>query len=187
MPARARPYRRFIASTRAVAAVEFAIILPVLMVMFLGTFDAGRAITIYLKVRTATYTLAAVTNQYTTIQSSDMQAILGATSVILTPYSSSPVVVTVSQIKISNNGSATVNWSASLNGTARSQGSSVSVPTALASPNSYLIFAEVSYTYTPMFGYFTKAPITLSDNLYVTPRTSLCVLYPPQNITASPC
>ena len=39
-------------------------VLPVLLLMLLATFDAGRAIAIYMKVRSATYTLAAITNQY---------------------------------------------------------------------------------------------------------------------------
>jgi Flp pilus assembly protein TadG len=69
--------RRFAAADRGVAAIEFAIILPVLLIMLLATFDAGRAIAIYMKVRSATYTLAAITNQYSMsapIQSADMQA-----------------------------------------------------------------------------------------------------------------
>ena len=68
-------FRRFVASTRGVAAIEFAIIMPVLLIMLLATFDAGRAIAIYMKVRAATYTLAAITNQYSMsapIQSTDM-------------------------------------------------------------------------------------------------------------------
>ena len=79
-------YRRFIASARGIAAIEFAMIMPVLTVIFLGSYDGGRAIAVYMKVRSATYTLDAITNQYTTIQSSDMQAIVGATSVVLAPY-----------------------------------------------------------------------------------------------------
>ncbi len=38
-----RLYNRFAASTRGVAAIEFAMILPVLATLFLATFDGGRA------------------------------------------------------------------------------------------------------------------------------------------------
>jgi Flp pilus assembly protein TadG len=179
-------YRRFVASTRGVVAIEFAMILPVLLLAFLGTVDAGRAIALYMKIHSATYTLAAVTNQYPTVQTSDLQDITGATSKVLAPYPSGPAVVTVSQVAIDSNSKTTVSWSYSLNGTARAQGSTVTVPakilTAMGTPPagkfSYLIFSEVSYTYTPMFGYFITGSLTMSDNLFVTPRGTQCVLYP---------
>jgi Flp pilus assembly protein TadG len=183
-------HRQFLASTRGVAAIEFAIILPILVTLCLASVDAGRAIAIYTKVRAATYALDAITNQYSTIQATDMSAILGATSVVLAPYSSSPVVVVISQIKVSSATKATVNWSATLNGTALTQTSSTTVPTNFASCGSYpcyLIYGQVSYTYTPLFTYFIKSAITLSDSLYVTPRGTECIMYPPQSITSSPC
>jgi Flp pilus assembly protein TadG len=187
MPAAAKLYRRFAASTRGVAAIEFAMILPILVVMFLGSIDAGRAIAVYMKVRAATYVLAAITNQYPTIQSVDMTNIVGATSVVLSPYSSAPVVVTISQISVSSATKASVSWSYSLNGTALTQGASFTVPGSFATCNSYpcyLIYAQVSYTYSPLFGYVFPASIPLSDSLYVTPRSSACVLYPPQSVTS---
>jgi hypothetical protein len=52
-------------------------IMPILVVLFLGSFDAVRAIAIYMKVRAATYSLAAITNQYQTIASSDITSIAG--------------------------------------------------------------------------------------------------------------
>ena len=185
-------YRRFVASTRGVAAIEFAMILPVMLILLLASFDGGRAIAVYMKVRSATYTLAAITNQYTTIQSTDMTAIVGATSVVLAPFSSSPVVVTISQIKISSASKATVSWSYSLNGTALTQTSSVSLPSAIFSNNScgtypcYLILGQVSYTYTPSFNFFGNGGITLSDSIYVTPRSTQCIFYPPENVTTTP-
>jgi Flp pilus assembly protein TadG len=182
--------RWFLASTRGVAAVEFAIMLPILVTLFLASVDAARAIAIYTKLRAATYVLDAITNQYTTIQSADMSTILGATSVVLAPYSSSPVTVVLSQIKVSSATSAVVNWSATLNGTALTQKASITVPANFASCPSYpcyLVYGQVSYAYTPLFLYFTKSAITLSDSLYATPRVSECILYPPENITSSPC
>jgi Flp pilus assembly protein TadG len=190
MPGPARLCRRFVASTRAIAAIEFAIVMPVLALMFFGTFDAGRAIAIYMKIRSATFAIDAITNQYTTVQTSDLQSIAGAAAVILAPYPSSTSVltVTVSQVKITAANTATVSWSYSLGGSARSRGSAVTAPGTLGTCSSYpcyLIFGEMSYQYTPMFGFFTTAAnITLSDNLFATPRSSKCVLYPTAGVNS---
>jgi Flp pilus assembly protein TadG len=169
-------WRRFARSTRGVAAIEFAMIMPVLAIMLLASFDGGRAIAIYMKVRAATYTVTAITNQYQPIHDADMPTILGATTAVLAPYSSSPAAVTVSQIIIDASGNATIVWSYTQGGTARARGSSVPVPSAFVVKNTitYLIFGEVSYTYTPMFGYFgSGTAINFSDNLYAMPRRSI--------------
>lgn len=177
--------RRFWVSTRGLAAVEFALIIPMLLLLLLASIDAGRAMAVYVKVRSASYTLDAVTNQYTTIHDSDMQQILGAAAVILSPYPTSPVSVVVSQVSLDSNGNGTVSWSDTLNGTARAVNSSVTIPATIASskpPNNacnaypcYFILGEVTYKYTPMFGYFFTGPITLSDSLFVTPRTATSI------------
>jgi|SRR5580692_1196142 Flp pilus assembly protein TadG len=180
-----RLYRWIVAPTRGVAAIEFAMIMPVLVILFLATFDGGRALAVYMKVRAATYSLAAITNQYQTIAASDMTSITGASSTILAPYSQTPAVLTVSQIAISSTGKATVAWSYSQGGTALVQGSSVTVPSALITNSSYLIFAQVSYTFSPIFGLFTAGTINLKDNLYMTPRSSVCVVYTPQKIATA--
>ena len=176
--------RYFSGATSGVAAIEFAAILPVMSIIFLASFDGGRAIAAYMKVRSATYDLASITNQYATIASSDMTAILGATSVVMAPYNSATPAVTVSQIKINGSGVAKVEWSATQGGTALTVGSTVSsLPSALVVNSTYLIFAQVSYTYTPLFGFFGSGGLTFSDNLYVTPRSVSCVVYTPQSST----
>jgi Flp pilus assembly protein TadG len=187
-------YRRFAASTSGLAAIEFAVIMPVLLLLLLGTFDAGRAITVYMKTRSAAYTLAAITNQYsqtTPIQSADMQAITGATAAVLSPFPSSSAVVTITQIKQTAATRAVVSWSYSVNGTAYGAGASWSrMPSLLSTTNAcgsypcYFIFAEVSYVYTPSFGYFAVGGLTFSDNLYTTPRSSPCIPYVPVTGTA---
>jgi Flp pilus assembly protein TadG len=179
-----RTYRRFTTATQGVAAIEFAMILPVLALMFLATFDGGRAIAAYMKMRAATYALASIANQYATIQATDMTSILGATSVVMAPYTSGTPAVKISQIKINNSGVASVEWSAAQGTTARTVPSSITPPAAMIVNNSYLILAEVSYTYQPLFGYFNSGNgITFSDSLYVTPRSVSCIVYVPQSGT----
>jgi Flp pilus assembly protein TadG len=183
---------RFIDSNRAVAALEFAMIMPVLLLLFLGSFDAGNAIVVYAKVRAATYSLAAITNQYgdgtnpnyPPISTATMTAITGATTAILSPYSSSYATLVISQIKATSATVAVVSWSYTVNGTALTQGAPFTgLPTNFAANTCngtypcYAIFAQVSYSFTPMFGAFLTGPIALSDSLYTTPRVSTCVQY----------
>jgi Flp pilus assembly protein TadG len=184
--------RRFVDSNRAVAAIEFAMIMPVLLLMFLGSFDAGNAISVYTKVRAATYSLAAITNQYgdgtnpnyPPISTTTMTAITGATTAILAPYPSSGTTVIISQIKATSATAAIVSWSYAVNGTALTQNAPfTTLPTNFAANTCngtypcYAIFAQVSYSFSPMFGAFLTGPITLSDSLYTTPRVSTCVQY----------
>lgn len=183
-----KPYRRFIRSTRGVAAIEFAIVAPLLVLMLVETFDIGNAIAVYMKVRAATFALASIANQYSTgtsgIQTSDMTAITGSTTAILAPYSSTPTTVKITQIKMTSASHARVSWSYALNGTAYSQGSNwTRLPSQLKSTNAcnsypcYLVFAEVSYAYRPVLFSSITNSLNMSDSIYVTPRSSACVQY----------
>ncbi len=179
--------RRFVDSTRAVAAIEFAMVMPVLLLLLLGSFDAGNAIVIYMKVRAATYALGAITNQYgignAAISTTTMSTITGATSAILSPYSNTPTVMIISQIKATTATNATVSWSYAVNGTALTQGATYTLPTNFAQNSCggtypcYVIQASVNYTYSPMFGAFLTGPINLADSILTTPRSSVCVQY----------
>jgi len=83
--------------------------------------------------------------------------------------------VTVTSVNIDANNRATVTWSDSLNGTARTVGSTVTVPTALIVANSSLIWSEVQYLYKPTVGYIITGTLTLKDQLYMAPRLSTAV------------
>ena len=118
---------------------------------------------------------ANLTSQVSSITNADMTNILNASSAIIAPYSAGNLKVTVSCLSIDSTGKVTVEWSDTKNGTARSKGSSVTIPSALAVPSSHLIFAEVSYAYTPTVGYTMTGTVNLSDTMYMAPRISATV------------
>ncbi len=180
--------RRFARGIDGVAAIEFAIIAPFLLLTMLSTYDIGRAFAVHIKVRSATAALATITNQYTTgtnnIGTTDMASIVGATAAILSPFPSSSVTSKITQIKMTSTANAVVSWSYATQGAAYTAGAAWSnLPSQFKTTkpcNSfpcYLIYAEVSYTYTPLFGGAITGPINLTDNLYATPRSSACVQY----------
>ena len=176
---RRRICRPFLAATEGIAAVEFALLLPLLLLVLLGTIELGTAIVIKSKLRTAASTVAEIANQYTTIQNSDMTGILGAAAAIITPYSISNTSVVVSEITIDSHGNATVAWSDALNGTARSTGSPIAVPSGLAIANTVLLLGEVRYLYSPAFGYAMTGAMPMNETLYATPRSGASITRSP--------
>jgi len=165
-----RLLRRFARRTDGIAAIEFAFILPFMLVMLVGAAEIGEAVSIYRKVTITTRTVADLATQYSTIYNTDMTTILGASSKIVAPFPSGPLIVTVSQISIDASGNGHVSWSDSLNGTARAVGSAVTVPAAMATANTYLIYGEVSYTYSPTFGYNLPGTVTMNNSIFMSPR-----------------
>ena len=161
---------RFARDRRGVSAVEFAIIAPVMIGLYLGCVEISDGVAADRKVSLVVDALANLASQSSAITTADMTNILNASSSIMAPYSSANLKATISCLKIDANGAATVAWSkATPNGTQRAIGSSVTIPAALAIPGS-LLFSEASYAYTPAVGYTISGTLTLSDKMYMAPR-----------------
>lgn len=167
----------FLADRRGLAATEFAVVVPLMLLMFFGTVEFSSAVAIDRKVTLMARTLSDLTSQSTSVADSDMTNFFAASTGILTPYDATPVSSTISELYVDSTQTAHVQWS---KGSApRSQKSVVSIPTTIAVAGTYLIFSEVSYSYTPSVGYVLKHSITLSDVAYTRPRQSSCVYYSP--------
>jgi len=165
-----RRLARFARDRRGVSAVEFAFIAPVMIGLYLGCAEISDGVAADRKVSLIVDALANLSAQVTTISTSDMTNILNASSSIISPYSAGNLQATLSCLKIDSTGRVTVAWSATMNGTARATGSSVSIPSALAVPSSQLLLGEASYAYTPTVGYTITGTLTLSDHMYMAPR-----------------
>ncbi|HVV63653.1 MAG TPA: TadE/TadG family type IV pilus assembly protein [Pseudolabrys sp.] len=166
----ARARRALARDQRGVSAVEFALILPLMVSLYLGGVEISQGISADRKVTLTAGALANLTAQATTISSTDMTNIMNATADVMYPYPNSNLKAVISCMKLDNTGKATVSWSETLNGTARSVGSVVTLPTALAVPNTTLVLSEVSYAYKPTIGYTITGTLTLSDQMYMSPR-----------------
>lgn len=166
---------RFARDGRGTAAIEFAMLLPLMLVLYLGTIEVGQGVAIDRKVTITSRTLADLVSQATSISNADMSNVFAASAAVMTPYPVGTLQAKVSAINISSTGVATVGWSDGSNTTARAVGSTVSIPAALAVPNTQLIMSEISYTYTPAIGYVVTGSLTLSEQSYVRPRQSATV------------
>jgi len=173
-----RPLRRFLADKRGVSAVEFAMLLPLMVTLYLGGVEVSSAVAIDRKMTLVAHTLGDLVAQATSVDNPTMTSILSATTAVMAPYPDTNLKITVSSVQINSQGVAKVSWSDTKNGTARSIGSTVTLPAALNVASTSLIWAEASYAYTPTIGYVMTGTKTLTDQIYMRPRLSDCVLRP---------
>jgi Flp pilus assembly protein TadG len=157
---------------RGVSAVEFAMLLPLMITLYLGAVEISQGVAINRKVTLTTRTVADLASQVSSINNTDMTNLLNASAAVVAPFAAGQLKVTVSAVSVDNNGVAKVTWSDTLNGSARAVGSTVTLPAALNVPNSQLIWSEVSYYYTPTIGYVVTGSLNLQDQIYMRPRLS---------------
>ena len=159
-------FRRFARDRRGVSAVEFALLAPIMVALYLGCVEVSDAVSADRKVSLTAAAVANLTAQVATISTSDMTNILDASTAIISPYSASNLKITVSCLNIDANKTVTVKWSATRNG---GVGGTVTVPSALQVPGQ-LIYSQVSYAYRPAVGYTITGTLNLSDQMFMSPR-----------------
>jgi Flp pilus assembly protein TadG len=167
-----RRLSEFAKDKRGVSAVEFAMLLPLMLTLYLGGVEVSQGISIDRKVTLTARTVADLVAQASTINTAGINAALGASAAIFAPYPDANAKVTVSVVTIDSNGNAKIAWSATKNGTARAVGSSVTVPAALKIPSTSLVWGEAGYNYTPSIGYVVTGTMALTDEIFMRPRLS---------------
>lgn len=169
--------RAFRDDIRAVAAVEFALILPLLIGLYIGTIEVSTLYSADHKVATVASTMAdLVSRENAEIKSSDLTNYFKAARTILQPYPSTGLVQTVSLLTIDTDGVAKVKWSVADGAPTGRDADSIFPLEAsakineLARSGGWLVAAEVTYPHSPIVGFVITDTVTLRHVQYFLPR-----------------
>lgn len=165
----------FAGNTRGLAAVEFALLIPVMLIIYFGTTEITNALTASRRVTAVAQTAADLVAQVASVSTSDLTDIYSASTAILSPFSASSVKITITSVVANASNQPKVDWSSTYNGTARTSGSNVTLPSGLTSANTSVVMVEVTYSYTSPIGTFITGPISMSETAYLRPRRSVSV------------
>jgi Flp pilus assembly protein TadG len=171
--------RRFSRDNRGVSAVEFALVLPLMLTMYLGGVEVSDAVSVNRKVTLITRSVADLTSRVQCVSSSDLTNILNAGTAIVYPYNANNITIKITSVLIDSTGKATVDWSTANTGNVYAHGDAVTLPVALDVASTSLIFSEVTYGYKPAIGYVITGTLTLTDQMYMRPRLSASVTKKP--------
>jgi Flp pilus assembly protein TadG len=165
--------RRYGRDRSGVSAVEFALLAPLMLTLYLGSFEVTQGLAMDKLVKLNASTITNLVAQYTTISASrDMPDLFAATSKIMAPYPTASPVTVVSCIAIDAKGKATIAWSQASSGAARTVGNSVTLPTALDKPNTQLILGETSMPYHSPIQFLPLSTWNLYAATFMFPRAS---------------
>jgi Flp pilus assembly protein TadG len=173
-----------LADPRGVAAVEFALLLPVMLTLYIGAVEVTQALSADRKIVLLTRTVGDLTTQSSRVAAADLETILNAATAVLAPMSASSAKIRLTSVAISGSGSsdpkvpnkASVCWSYQRNWTTWASGTQLDtkmLPAGLRSEvGTSLVMAEVQYPYKPVIGYVLTGTMSLSEKLFMRPRVS---------------
>jgi Flp pilus assembly protein TadG len=162
-----------------VVAVEFALILPTLLVLFIGTFEAANLVRVKMKfdeAAPAIATLIALQNPSKTgTLTSDFCT---AAADMLAPFSTSGLNVQVASVT-NYNGTTTLDWTANCNNLSNPKTATTLVTGLLPHSGDSVIVVQSTYTYTAPVHMILGSSYTFSNNGFARPRSNSTVKYAP--------
>lgn len=167
-----------------VAAIEFALIAPLLIGLYYGLAETTKAIAVDRSVSHATSVVGDLATQTSNITRSDLEDILSATLQIIDDQSSSKVTISLESYGVGVGVGPSPNLrvpvgSAVMNpGAAKLPSFDVStVNPRLLNTTSGIIVSRVAYNYSPLKLRYLKTDFVLSDTFVLKPRKSALTLF----------
>lgn len=172
--------RRFREEEKAVAAVEFALIVPFLITLYLGSIEAAALFTVDKRINSISSTIGDLVAQWDPddgdLTASTLSDYLNASTGILAPYPTTGLKIVVTLVQVKNNGTTKVLWSkANASGAVKTTGNSYTDLGSSTQMNSVsrggcVVAAEVIYSYKPLLGQVFKTALNLKHTNYFLPR-----------------
>lgn len=161
--------RHFSAEKRGVAALEFAIIAPLLMVpLLLGSVDLIDIMGANKRAQNVAASLADIVARDTEVSNAEINGMWDALEILMYPNDPAKMEMRITSISIVNASTAQVVWSEGHGGmSARQAGSNVTgLDSRMMVPGTSIIMAETVYKHHAPLGFLFQNEISMTHNAY---------------------
>lgn len=154
---------------RGAAAVEFALTLPILVTLQLGSVELVRAFEAQRRIAHVAAAMADVVSQGRTVSRSELDDTYIAGQVLVSPLPTTNLGLRISSLTADSHGAVGVDWTDNQNWT---QAGAPSVPAGYLAAGESAIVADVSYDYVSPIRYLLPDTIHFVRHAYIRPRLS---------------
>ncbi|WP_064681530.1 TadE/TadG family type IV pilus assembly protein [Rhizobium bangladeshense] len=155
--------RRLIRKRQGAGAIEFAILFPVLVMLYIGAFEITIGLSVSKRATRAAGSIADLVTQQQSVTKSTLAEMRSVATAIFVPYNSSSLTLKITGITIDASANATVLWSWAQDGSVpyAKNGAVSDIPSDMKTANSFLVRSELSIPYTM----FLFAPNFMPDGM----------------------
>lgn len=156
------------------AAIEFAILAPLLISMYFGLAEVASAVAVNRSVSHATNVAGDLAAQTSNIDKTDLEDVLSATIRVMNIKNPSGATIQLDSWARDSDGKNTLIGSAIMNSGAAAlpDFDPADIDNSLMSENSGILVARIAYNYSPLKLMYLKQDITMSDTFILKPRRS---------------
>ena len=166
----ARGFARFAGHETGIAAVEFSLILPILVVLWIGGVEVTQALSVDRRLNNLASSIGDLVARSKVVTYENVDDIFEIAPGALYPYGTADLSMRITAVSMDEDGDASVDWTRS-SGTPPTQlALNTIIPETLRVPDTQIIMSEVYNTYTPAVGYVITGELDLQDRMFFVPR-----------------
>jgi Flp pilus assembly protein TadG len=163
--------RNIAGDERGNAMVDFAFLLPIMLMLFVGVVEVTRLLQLDRKVVAAAQTTADLVTQRREVTDAQLDDFLRAAELIFEPSPASSITVGITGVRYDvDSGNPEVDWTKSRNG--GSVPDALIVAAGLGGPGEGVVVVRVTYNYTPLFFDFVLSETEIEETAVMRPRRS---------------
>jgi Flp pilus assembly protein TadG len=165
--------RRFARTEDGATMVEFTLVFPIMIALFVGVVEFSEAFAVNRKLTNAVTSVADLVAQREVVTSADLTEIASIADSLMAPFSPAQLGMVISSVEADKNGATKIGWSqARGSASAHAKGGVYAPPSGLTEANSSILMVEGTYQFTPTIAMYLTGTITLSNQAYFRPRAS---------------
>jgi Flp pilus assembly protein TadG len=168
---------RFFRDRRGAAAVEFAFVAPLMILLYYGIAELTQGMMADRRTSHVASIIGDLVAQDTQITQTEITDVFNVGKAVVAPFPTGALSMRVTSVKADSGGTPKVVWSKTSGSMTVLSGTVSGVPTGLIAANESVIMAEATYIYTSPVQKAITTPITFTQKYYLKPRKGSEVLW----------
>jgi Flp pilus assembly protein TadG len=168
---------RFTSDRRGSAAVEFAFVAPLMILLYYGLAETTQGMIANRRAAHVASTIGDLVAQDTQVTQTEINDVFNVGKALIAPFPTGTLSMRITNVKADATGTPKVTWSKGTGTLPALTGTVSGLPVGLIAANESVVMSEATYTYASPIQKTMTSPITFTQKYFLKPRKGSEVLW----------